>query len=182
MSNFSIQASYTKKEQSSEVSPTISNTVTVSNTITPTETTTELIEPQTIVRSKILPPKHVLEAKKTIEMDAPQDKPTFERKLLSICLHVLSSQDKTLINNIIDVTGDIILAQDDLIELIKIATGESKVKFIIDDRTLPGCLRKIPIWKPISKIIVNDSDFEICYNKTYVMFAEYKVSLKKVVV
>lgn len=195
MNSFSISASYTKNEHSSEMKPAISNTVNVSNTITPTSsssTTDTKIEPiveistdvkPAVETSKILPPKNILKSANVITNNKVlNERSEFERKLLSVCLHVLSSQNKTLINNIIDVSGDIILAHDDLIELIKIATGESKISFMLDDRARSGCLKKLPIWSPIVKIIVADTDFEICYNKIYVMFAEYKVSLKKVVI
>ena len=197
MHSMNLNAAYTKKEQTSELNPVITNTVSV-NTYAPGTS------------KVLLPPKHVLaraadeavadepvvevstSMSSTDKTDVPvtsvadlstTDKAAFEHKLLSVCISVLSAQDKTLLNNIIDQTGDIILAAPDLTQLITIATGasEESIRFIPDDRVRAGCFSKLPVWTRINKIIVNESDFEICYNKTYVMFATYRISLEKVI-
>lgn len=191
MHSMNLNAAYTKKEQTSELNPVITNTVSV-NTYAPGTS------------KALLPPKHVLaraadETEPVVELSTSMnstdvkpvsvadlsttDKAAFEHKLLSVCISVLSAQDKTLLNNIIDQTGDIILSAPDLTQLIAIATGvsEENIRFIPDDRVRAGCFSKLPVWTRINKIIVNESDFEICYNKTYVMFATYRISLEKVV-
>lgn len=107
----------------------------------------------------------------------------FEKRLLGICLAVLSGNDKVLINNIIDTTGDIILAEPDLKELIALITGSDNIQIITGDRFVKiGCIRgKLPIWVPVIKIVVNDQDFYVAYNRIHTMFAEYRITLEKVV-
>lgn len=201
MHSMNLNAAYTKKEQTSELNPVITNTVSV-NTYAP-GTSKALLPPKHVLARAAdaptpplgRPDEPVVEVSTSVSStdvkstDVPvadlsnTDKAAFEHKLLSVCISVLSAQDKTLLNNIIDQTGDIILAAPDLTQLIAIATGasEESIRFIPDDRVRAGCFSKLPVWTRINKIIVNESDFEICYNKTYVMFATYRISLEKVI-
>ncbi|MPN19230.1 hypothetical protein SDC9_166596 [bioreactor metagenome] len=100
-----------------------------------------------------------------------------------ICLSVLSSDDKVLINNVIDITGNIILSIKDLGELISLTTNSTDVSITVGEHDSQcGCfLNKLPIWVPISKIIVNGTDFYVEYNKIHTMFSEYHISLEKVI-
>ena len=179
MNPISITASYNKNEHSSEMKPTITNTVSITNSIGDKTITEDIIEPSPCLIK--LPPKSSLKVGSGIDEDK---RTAFEKRLLGIYTYVLSTNDKVLLNNIIDITGDIILAKADLIELIKIITGADDVSIVTGDRSVKmSCLnsKKIPLWVPVSKIIVNSQDFYVGYNRIHTMFAEYKITLEKVI-
>lgn len=186
MSSFNISASYSKHEHSSEVKPSITNTVNVINKMASDDVVDESKREQStepIVPSipKILPPKNILLNRLVVDENARN---TFEKRLLGICLAVLSSNDKVLLNNIIDLSGNIILTMTDLKELITLATGVSEVVITVGEHPLQvGCLKskKLPIWVPVTKIIVNSQDFYVGYNRIHTMFAEYRITLEKVI-
>ena len=196
MSKLSINASYTKNEHSSDIKPSISNTVNVVNSIGKREAdegvldqpaieiTTEGLTPSPLNPLIKLPTRAELVAKAVPSIDETR-RIAFEHRLLEICLAVLSSNDKVLIHNIIDTTGDIILSRQDLKELIQIITGSEDVQIIEGERAIKmSCLTSkkigalIPV--PVSKIVVNNQDFYVAYNRMHTMFAEYKLTLEKV--
>jgi len=189
MNPISIKASYNKNEHSSEMKPTITNSVSVTNNIgvngggnSDDETEKTIIASELNPMVKI-PTKAALAEKVGVSID--EDRRTlFEKRLLGICLAVLSENNKVLINNIIDITGDIILSKLDLIELISIITGSTDVSIVTGDRSVKmSCLnsKKIPLWVPVAKIIVNNQDFYVAYNRIHTMFADYKITLEKVI-
>ncbi len=199
MNPISIKASYNKNEHSSEMKPTITNSVSVTNNIgangdssfprkgSGTGGNSDEIKPE-IVASELnpmvkIPTKAALAEKVGVSID--EDRRTlFEKRLLGICLAVLSENNKVLINNIIDITGDIILSKLDLVELISIITGSTDVSIVTGDRSVKmSCLnsKKIPLWVPVAKIIVNNQDFYVAYNRIHTMFADYKITLEKVI-
>ncbi len=199
MNPISIKASYNKNEHSSEMKPTITNSVSVTNNIGVNggdEIKPEIVARasasdetgRTIIVSELnpmvkIPTKAALAEKVGVSID--EDKRTlFEKRLLGICLAVLSENNKVLINNIIDITGDIILSKLDLVELISIITGSADVSIVTGDRSVKmSCLnsKKIPLWVPVAKIIVNNQDFYVAYNRIHTMFADYKITLEKVI-
>lgn len=181
MNPISITASYNKNEHSSEMKPTITNTVSITNSIGDKTITEDIIDSSPVNPLIKLPPKSSLKVGSGIDEDK---RTAFEKRLLGIYTYVLSTNDKVLLNNIIDITGDIILAKADLIELIKIITGADDVSIVTGDRSVKmSCLnsKKIPLWVPVSKIIVNSQDFYVGYNRIHTMFAEYKITLEKVI-
>jgi len=187
MNPISIKASYNKNEHSSEMKPTITNSVSVTNNINTGGNSDDEIKPE-IVTSEInpmvkIPTKAALAEKVGVSIDEER-RTLFEKRLLGICLAVLSENNKVLINNIIDITGDIILSKLDLTELISIITGSADVSIVTGDRSVKmSCLnsKKIPLWVPVAKIIVNNQDFYVAYNRIHTMFADYKITLEKVI-
>lgn len=191
MTSFAVQASYTKKEQTTELKPTFTNTVTV-NGVSLLETSDGVaikLPSKEDIKKRTIEPKVVINDEVSDESEIEDriiDVHNFERKLLSITLSVLSSRDKQLIQNIVDRSGEIILSRTDLTELIKIATGKSADDIFIEideSVTESGCLR---LCKPILiydilKIQIDGHDFNVKCNKIYNAFARYKVSMTKVV-
>lgn len=185
MSSFTISANYNKNEHSSEMKPTITNTVNVTNKVgtdgdkidaTATESST--------LPAKILPPKNILMARQPLIDETKRI--AFEHRLLEIFRYLLTRQNKVLVNNILELGDEVLLALQDLKEVIGIATGESEIEVIVGESPVSvGCLKgfKVPFWSPITRIIVCGLDFEIGYNRIYNMLVEtYGVSLTKVVV
>ena len=186
MTSFQIHASYNKNENVSEVKPIITNTINVTNAIGENDISAETSTETPSTSSNILPAKTFLKNQFRVreKMIDDQNKSKFESQLLSITLAVLTSQDKVLMNNIIDQSGEIILALADLKKLIQTLTGEEDIEITTDEHPLAiGCFKgkKLPIWKPIRKIIVNQLDFQISWNQLYVLMNTYKISLEKVV-
>jgi hypothetical protein len=196
---FNISSNYNKTELTTSIKPSITNTVNVINKTTE-KTSVEIpdypeipeikVEGSTVlpsapptnsIQSKILPPKNLLMVRGFVDESA---RTAFEKRLLSICLSVLSSDDKVLLNNVIDISGNIILSIKDLGELISLITNSTDVNITVGDHDVQcGCLlKKLPIWKPITKIIVNGVDFYVGYNKIHTMFSEYHITLDKVII
>jgi len=210
MTTFAVSASYTKKEMSSELKPVINNTVNVNGvSIQETPKETNITIPKLPPKESIKGRKFALDEPlvdistdvnvdgETTEMsesdrETPTPKPNpiphihaFERRLLSIALAILSSQDKVLMNNIIDQSGDIILSFLDLREIIQLATGKDNVIIKTEDPMVKcGCIGKVkmPFSSKISSIRVDDLDFHVKYNRIYNTFSAYKISLTHVVV
>ena len=110
----------------------------------------------------------------------------FERKLLGITLAVVSNKDESLFKAVRDKNGDVILAKEDLIDLIKILTKSDDVQLVTTDLPIKSkclCFGKItfPIYKEVNRILVNKVNFEICFNSTFSLFNEYKITLEKVI-
>ena len=210
MSNFTITAKY--KENVVKSNPQISNLVTINNLSTPTDGVTTTSTESTVETDEqgvnsMIPSRHTLIRNRSSEpsLETPSDSTNtltccrltcvqsndpcrilFERKLLGITLSALSGQDITLINNMVDKTGEIILAKGDLVDLIKILTKADDIQLITSDHPISSgclCLCKIelPMWKNVHRILVNKVDFEICYNSVFSLFSEYKVTLSKVI-
>jgi hypothetical protein len=199
MSAFNISSNYNKTELTTSIKPSITNTVNVINKASE-KINVEIPEypeipdikvedanvvasapPSNAIKSKILPPKNLLMTRGFIDESI---RTAFEKRLLSICLSVLSTNDKVLVNNIIDISGDIILSMKDLKELITLTTKSTDINIVLGEHDLHGCcsaLEKLPIWFPITKIIVNGTDFYVEYNKIHTMFSEYHITLEKVI-
>jgi len=196
MSGFTLKASYNKKENAADVSPVINNTVNVTGGITVRDSPSE-----TNISVPKLPTKEALKARTIPSItindeeikvstigeteEISTDIRSFESRLLSIYAYILSSQDRVLISNVVDKTGEIILTEDDLFELIQLATGKTNVQIYVEEPTVKcGCLGEVktPFSSKITNIQIDNIDFKIAFNRIYNMFSQYKVSLHKVVV
>jgi hypothetical protein len=101
---------------------------------------------------------------------------------LSIWGYLLTANDKVLLTNILDQSGDVILAVEDLKDLIRIATDCMQVEIEtgpLEVRCCAGSAKIIPV--SIELIKVDGVDFEYRYNRIYNIFGEYKISLDKTV-
>ena len=95
--------------------------------------------------------------------------------------NILKSNNPKLIANLIDQSGKVILAANDLVTTISLILGinESSVKINYEDPEA-GCLGKINPIKKISSIKTNGYDFQLHFNKEYNTLTEdFGVSLVK---
>ena len=95
--------------------------------------------------------------------------------------NILKSNNPKLIANLVDQSGKVILAANDLVTAISLILGinESSVKINYEDPEA-GCLGKINPIKKISSIKTNGYDFQLHFNKEYNTLTEdFGVSLVK---
>ena len=95
--------------------------------------------------------------------------------------NILKSNNPKLIANLVDQSGKVILAANDLVTAISLILGinESSVKINYEDPEA-GCLGKINPIKKISSIKTNGYDFQLHFNKEYNTLTEdFGVSLIK---
>ena len=95
--------------------------------------------------------------------------------------NILKSNNPKLIANLVDQSGQVILAANDLVTAISLILGinESSVKINYEDPEA-GCLGKINPIKKISSIKTNGYDFQLHFNKEYNTLTEdFGVSLVK---
>ena len=95
--------------------------------------------------------------------------------------NILKSNNPKLIANLVDQSGKVILAANDLVTVISLILGinESSVKINYEDPEA-GCLGKINPIKKISSIKTNGYDFQLHFNKEYNTLTEdFGVSLVK---
>ena len=93
--------------------------------------------------------------------------------------NILKSNNPKLIANLVDQSGKVILAANDLVTAISLILGinESSVKINYEDPEA-GCLGKINPIKKISSIKTNGYDFQLHFNKEYNTLTEdFGVSL-----
>ena len=93
--------------------------------------------------------------------------------------NILKSNNPKLIANLVDQSGKVILAANDLVTAISLILGinESSVKINYEDPET-GCLGKINPIKKISSIKTNGYDFQLHFNKEYNTLTEdFGVSL-----
>ena len=95
--------------------------------------------------------------------------------------NIHKSNNPKLIANLVDQSGKVILAANDLVTAISLILGinESSVKINYEDPEA-GCLGKINPIKKISSIKTNGYDFQLHFNKEYNTLTEdFGVSLVK---
>ena len=82
--------------------------------------------------------------------------------------NILKSNNPKLIANLVDQSGKVILAANDLVTAISLILGinESSVKINYEDPEA-GCLGKVNPIKKISSIKANGYDFQLAFNKEY---------------
>ena len=82
--------------------------------------------------------------------------------------NILKSNNPKLIANLVDQSGKVILAANDLVTAISLILGinESSVKINYEDPEA-GCLGKVNPIKEISSIKANGYDFQLAFNKEY---------------
>ena len=174
------------------VTPTVNNSITI-NSLANSETSDETlgikVPPKTTLRSSSGAEQGVSLSPANIEPSAPlpaypvlkDDDETsriqqFEHRLLELIL-ITFSNDLQLIQHVIEPGKNIILCKTDLIELIQILTGSSRVA-IETEPVFKGCTYcKEKLFDSITKILVNGCDFYITANKQYNLFSQYHVSL-----
>jgi hypothetical protein len=105
----------------------------------------------------------------------------FKLKLLSILQNLLAS-DFSLIQNLIEITKNIILPVDDLYELISILCDTKSID-IISQPTVKGCCSTASklIYYDIERIVVNGFDLMIAYNNVYNTLKTNNISLDHVI-
>jgi hypothetical protein len=95
-----------------------------------------------------------------------------------------------LLNNLIELSDNIIMKMEDLIFLISILLqlNSSDIKVDVEDIEAKNCCGKIcsklPRYRRINDIIIkNKSSFKITYNQYYVqMMTEYNISLDYIMI
>ena len=95
--------------------------------------------------------------------------------------NILKSNNPKLIANLVDQSGKVILAANDLVTVISLILGinESSVKINYEDPEA-GCLGKVNPIKKISSIKANGYDFQLAFNKEYnTLTDDFGVSLVK---
>ena len=95
--------------------------------------------------------------------------------------NILKSNNPKLIANLVDQSGKVILAANDLVTAISLILGinESSVKINYEDPEA-GCLGKVNPIKKISSIKANGYDFQLAFNKEYnTLTDDFGVSLVK---
>ena len=95
--------------------------------------------------------------------------------------NILKSNNPKLIANLVDQSGKVILAANDLFTTISLILGinESSVKINYEDPEA-GCLGKVNPIKKISSIKANGYDFQLAFNKEYnTLTDDFGVSLVK---
>jgi hypothetical protein len=105
----------------------------------------------------------------------------FKLKLLSILQELISS-DFSLIQNLIEVTKNIILHVDDLHSLISILCETNNID-IISKPKVSGCCSSASkvIYYEIERIVVNGFDLMIAYNNDYNPLRSNNISLDHVI-
>jgi hypothetical protein len=105
----------------------------------------------------------------------------FKLKLLSILQNLLAS-DFSLIQNLIEITKNIILPVEDLYELIAILC-DTKTIDIISQPVVKGCCSSASklIYYDIERIVVNGFDLMIAYNNVYNTLKANNISLDHVI-
>jgi hypothetical protein len=109
----------------------------------------------------------------------------FYRELAKITTSILKENNSTLLINVVDPSGKIILKAEDLIHLIAILTKVSEDKIIITYKNVDyeaGCcgkaIEKISIVKTIKGITINNNDFQFAFNKEFnLMKNNFSISL-----
>jgi hypothetical protein len=109
----------------------------------------------------------------------------FYRELAKITTAILKDNNSTLLINVIDPSGKIILKAEDLIHLIAILTKVSEDKIIITYKNADieaGCcgnaIDKISPVKTIKGITINNNDFQFAFNKEFnLMKNNFSISL-----
>ena len=97
---------------------------------------------------------------------------------------LLSRDDKSLICNLVDISGKTVVKAEHLINIIALACDVESNNVIInyiDEET--GCLHKFNPIKSIASIKVNNKDMFIQYNTVYNMICnKFNISLEKCIV
>ena len=97
---------------------------------------------------------------------------------------ILRSDNKTLLTNLIDFSGKIILKAETLIQIIALVTNVDANKIVINflDEDV-GCLHKFNPLKKVASIKVDNKDMFIKFNDAYnLILNKYAISLDRVVV
>ena len=163
--------------------PTVTNQITINSQTTGGEGTHDetlaiKIPPRTSLSGSTIEPSAPLAAYPVISNDEPSRIQQFEHRLLELIL-ITFSNDIQMISHVIEPTKNIILCKSDLIELIQILTGYSRVS-IETEPIFKGCTYcREKLFDSITKILVNGSDFYITANEQYNLFSQYHVSLER---
>jgi hypothetical protein len=111
------------------------------------------------------------------ETSLDERKTEFEKTLLQILIKKFTNE-KQLMQNILDINKNIILSASELCELIKMMVGVEPL-FAFEEEG-KSCFAKIGIYQLVKSIKVNGYDFSVAYNYEYNFFSQYRVSLDKV--
>jgi hypothetical protein len=105
----------------------------------------------------------------------------FKIKLLSILQNLLAS-DFSLLQNLIEITKNIILPVDDLYELISILCDTKSID-IISQPSVKGCCSSASklVYYDIERIVVNGFDLMIAFNNVYNELRSNNISLEHVI-
>jgi hypothetical protein len=167
-----------KKEINSSLSNTSSNTNTTNNIINlpnPSELKiSDIPEKASSKESLSITPEHIIR---------------FREALLLILIGYFKN-NIVLLNNLIELSDNIIMKMEDLIFLISILLQLNSSDFRVDveDIEAKNCCGKIcsklPRYRRINDIIIkNKSSFKITYNQYYVqMMTEYNISLDYIMI
>jgi hypothetical protein len=107
---------------------------------------------------------------------------TFFKYLAKIFSNVLRHADHKLITNILDRSGKIIIAAEELVKLIALMTKTHTDEIIIEYQDKePGCFAKINFIKSITAIKVSNTDFHLQFNKEHnELGSVYGISMSRV--
>jgi hypothetical protein len=167
-----------KKEINSSLSNTSSNTNTINNIINlpnPSELKiSDIPEKSSSKESLSITPEHIIR---------------FREALLLILIGYFKN-NIVLLNNLIELSDNIIMKMEDLIFLISILLqlNSSDIRVDVEDIEAKNCCGKIcsklPRYRRINDIIIkNKSSFKITYNQYYVqMMTEYNISLDYIMI
>jgi hypothetical protein len=105
----------------------------------------------------------------------------FFTSLCKIQSKMLASDNRSLLANLFDLSGKIILHAEDLAHLIAIITksdmSQINIRYQEQEAT---CLSKISPIKIITRITINNRDLEYTYNREFnIMQLEYNISLSR---
>ena len=98
--------------------------------------------------------------------------------------HILKEDNKTMLTNIIDMSGKVIIKAESLLKIIALACNTEPENVVINylDEEV-GCLHKFNPLKKIASIKVDNKDMFIQYNSNYNMIQNtFNISLEKCVV
>jgi hypothetical protein len=108
---------------------------------------------------------------------------SFEHDLLQIFMNMISFENRALLSNVFDLSGDILLKESDLYRLLTRLFPSSTVDIIVDNSAEDvrcAWLRKKVLWTPIKSIMIDQVDFEIGFNKLYNYIRNYHVTWTKI--